>query len=76
MHGAFLEVEFIVVALLLSLSRTTLDDIELFEVDEIILMVSSTSLSCSSLDELEASISCVKTLAAELQEPAAIVLCY
>ena len=46
------------------------------EVDEMILMVSSTSLSCSSLDELEASLSCVKTPATELLEPAAIALCY
>ena len=71
--GAFFEVESIVVVLLLSLlllspSRASLIDfdIELVEVelnpevDEIILTVSSTSLSCSSLDELEASISCVK----------------
>ena len=35
-------------------------------------MVSSTSLSCSSLDELEALLSYVKTPAAELPEPAAI----
>ena len=46
------------------------------EVDEMILMVSSTSLSCSSLDELEVSLSCVKIPAAELLEPAAIALCY
>ena len=63
-------------ALLLFPSLASLADIdhEPVEVDEIILMVSSTSLSCSSLDELEASLSCVKTPAAELPEPAAIAL--
>ena len=35
-----------------------------------------TSLSCSPLDELEASLSCAETPAAELIEPAAIALCY
>ena len=65
-----------VVALLLSPYRASLVDIDPVEVDEIILMVSSTLLSCSSMDELEASLSCVKTPAAELPEPAAIALHY
>ena len=75
----------IVVVLLLSPSHASLVDFDVEpvevepdpEVDEMILMVSSTSLSCSSLDELEASLSCVKTpAAAELLEPAAIALRY
>ena len=86
--GAFFVVESIVVVLLLSPSRASLvarlvdfdvEEVEVEpdpEVDEMILMVSSNSLSCSSLDELEASLSCVKTPAAELLEPAAIALRY
>ena len=42
------------------------------EVDE---MVSSTLLSCSSQNESEASLNCVKTPEAELLESAAILRC-
>ena len=62
--------------LLLSPSCASLIDIQPVEVDEIILMVSSTLLSCSLLDELGASLSCVKTPPAELPEPPAIALRY
>ena len=77
---AFFEVESIVVVLLLaSLIDFDVEPVEVEsgpEVDEMILMVSSTSLSCSSLDELETSLSRVKIPAAELLEPAAIALHY
>ena len=68
--------ESIVVALLLSSSHTSLFDMEPVKVDKIIPMASSTLLSFSPLNDLEASLSCVKTPAAELLEPAAIALHY
>ena len=51
-------------------------DIEPVEIDEVILLVSSTLLSYLLLDKLEALLSCVETPAVELPESAMVALCY